>query len=177
MSMPEAPFSLAASDVAREMASILNMAIPNRPLLVVNVGLPRSGKTTWSKLTKWTVVSPDAMRLAFQGRPFIQETEPWIWSMIRIMVKSLFIAGNEQVVLDGTFITANHRRAFHSCDLWDTIFNVFKVPEAECHRRADVDGRPELHEVITRMSQDWEPVSPSEGLCYPSLDSQIHWFP
>ena len=35
--------------------------------LIVMVGLPRSGKTTWARKQGYPIVNPDSIRLAFHG--------------------------------------------------------------------------------------------------------------
>jgi len=147
---------MAVSEV--EKLDIRSHCMPGpKPLLVVTVGLPRSGKSTWARLTGWTVVNPDMVRLAFQNRPFIQETETWIWSIVRVMVKSLVLAGNTPIVIDATHTTMARRREWFPCELWNTMYRIFPVGVEECKTRAYADGREDLIGVIDKMAAEWEP--------------------
>lgn len=67
--------------------------------LLVTVGLPRSGKSTWAKQQGAPVVNPDAIRLALHGQAFLQEAEPLVWVMAKYMVEALFLAGHSTVIL------------------------------------------------------------------------------
>ncbi|KKK82651.1 hypothetical protein LCGC14_2801230, partial [marine sediment metagenome] len=46
--------------------------------LILTVGLPRSGKSTWARKQGHPIVNPDSIRLALYGEPFIEEAEPMI---------------------------------------------------------------------------------------------------
>lgn len=41
--------------------------------LILTIGLPRSGKSTWAKQQGCPVVNPDSIRLALHGKAYIQE--------------------------------------------------------------------------------------------------------
>ncbi|GAF94425.1 unnamed protein product, partial [marine sediment metagenome] len=62
--------------------------------LILTVGLPRSGKTTWARKQGIPMVNPDSIRLALHGKAFIEEAEPMIWTIAKYMVRALFIAGH-----------------------------------------------------------------------------------
>jgi predicted kinase len=70
--------------------------------LIMTVGLPRSGKSTWAIAQGHPVVCPDAIRLALHGQPFIATAEPVVWATAKLMVASLFEAGHGVVILDAT---------------------------------------------------------------------------
>ena len=165
--MPSEQLSIATSDLASEKARILELG-GDRPVLVVTVGLPHSGKTTWARLTGWTTVNTDMTRLAFQGRPFIQETEGWIWMVVRVMVKVLILTGNNPVILDGMFVTKKSREDWLNPNLYRVVYRVFPVSAQECIRRALLNERMELVDnFIDRSVQNWEVVG-DEHLYYPS---------
>lgn len=52
----------------------------SKPTLVLMVGLPRSGKSTIARSGRVPIVSPDAIRLALHGQPFIASAEPTVWA-------------------------------------------------------------------------------------------------
>lgn len=133
-------------------------------LLVVTCGLPRSGKTTWSKQqSDAVIVDPDCVRLAFQGRPYIKETEEWIWSMVRLMVRATFMAGHQNVIVQGLNLTPEHRRQWLANGLWFPVFCWFDTPADECLRRAVKNVRPDLEKVITILPRNMSFPEPVEG--------------
>ena len=77
--------------------------------LYATVGLPRSGKSTWAKQSGLPVVCPDAIRLALHGEAFIDLAEPFVWAIAKTMVRALFEAGHDAVVLDACNATAKRR--------------------------------------------------------------------
>ena len=58
--------------------------------LILTVGLPRSGKTTWAKKTGLPIVNRDAIRIALHGQAYIQDAEEMITAFEWYMVKALF---------------------------------------------------------------------------------------
>lgn len=78
--------------------------------LILTVGLPRSGKSTWSMRQMVPVANPDSVRRAIHGQAFVQDSEPLVWGVVDTMIRSLFIAGHETVILDATNIDRATRR-------------------------------------------------------------------
>src|SRR5207302_1271835 len=92
-------------------------------LLICTVGLPRSGKSTWSQAQSYPIVSCDAIRLALHGQRFLAAAEPWVWTIAKTTVRALFFAGHKTVVLDSTNTTRKRRDEWQSKD-WETQFKV-----------------------------------------------------
>lgn len=132
-----------------------------KPLLILTVGLPRSGKSTWAETTGYPIVSPDAVRLALHGQRFVQEAEPLVWAIARIMVAALFEAGHPRVILDACSSTRK-RRAEWIDPLWCRSFQEFTADAATCVERARQTGREDIIPVIERMAEQFEPVSDLE---------------
>lgn len=78
-------------------------------ILIVTVGLPRSGKSTWAKRQTFPVVNPDAIRLALHGQRFYGPAEPFVWATAKLMVRSLFGAAHRKVIVDATNCTRKRR--------------------------------------------------------------------
>lgn len=127
------------------------------PVLILTVGLPRSGKTTWARKQGEPVVSPDAIRLAVHGRRFYAPTEPFVWWVARLMVAALFEAGHHRVILDACN-NRPARRAEWVSPRWKTEFVLFNVPAVECIRRARAERDEEIIPVIERMAESWDPT-------------------
>jgi len=126
--------------------------------LIMMVGLPRSGKSTLARELKHPIVCPDSIRLALHGQPFIGLAEPFVWAIAKVMVRSLFLSGHEQVILDATNVTRERRDAWRSRD-WDRVFVEVTTPLAECLQRTDDAG---LTAAILRMYDEFEAVDPEE---------------
>jgi predicted kinase len=129
------------------------------------VGLPRAGKST-AALDRETaaIVSPDAIRLALHGQRFQAEAEPFVWAIARTMVRSLFLAGHCEVVVDATNVTQRRR------DEWvreaaalqaEYVPVIVETAPAECIRRARAEGDMEIIPVIERMEREWDLPRPA----------------
>lgn len=134
-------------------------------LLIVMVGLPRSGKSTWAKLQGPPMVALDAVRLALHGERFLSLAEPMVHDLAKYMVNSLFIAGHSIVIVDCCNGTRK-RRDFWRPDRDGVQYGVqFKVVDTsadECKRRAFYQADDVLVPVIERMAAAWEPLGPDE---------------
>jgi Predicted kinase len=129
--------------------------------LILTVGLPRSGKSTWAKKQAWPVVNPDSIRLALHGQRFLAQQEPLVWMIARVMVESLFNAGHRRVILDATNITKK-RRAEWISPKWETFYKYVNTPVEMCLHRARALNDDEIIPVILRMSGEWEPFTEIE---------------
>lgn len=129
--------------------------------LYITVGLPRSGKSTYAKSTGWPIVSPDSIRLAIHGERFIAQAEPFVWVIAKAMVRALFLAGHDKVVLDSTSISPVRRDDWKSTD-WKRRFIIFSADKDECIRRARVIEDEYIVPVIERMAADFVPLTPVE---------------
>jgi len=126
--------------------------------LILTVGLPRSGKSTWSAAQTangCVVVNPDSIRLALHGQPHLPEREQEVWHIAHIMVESLFLAGHNTVILDATNLT-NKRRAEWISDKWNTSCVSLFANAAICKQRALDSGKEYLVPVIERMAKHIE---------------------
>jgi len=122
--------------------------------LILTIGLPQSGKSTWAQKQGHPIVNRDSIRLAFHGHAYIQESEPVISVFEEYMVKSLFIAGHDTVIVDATHLRPEYIERWQKSKLWEVQFEYFTgVPVEECIRRARENGREELIPVIKRMSE------------------------
>lgn len=127
-----------------------------KPTLILTVGLPRSGKTTWAQSTEHPIVSPDAIRFALHGKPFIKQAEPWVWQIARTMVEALFLAGHKSVILDACNLHKQYREEWVS-ENWTLDLVRFYTDRAECMKRARENDRGDLIPVIEKMLEyaDW----------------------
>lgn len=132
--------------------------------LFMMVGLPRSGKTRTaqylSKEYNAPIVCPDEVRRAIHGEEYIQSAERFIWATVHAMVKALFLAGHNVVILDA----CNHRRdrrADFKDEMWERVFYVVDVATDICVQRAE--GNERLQKDIRRKAEKFEPIDYKEG--------------
>lgn len=123
--------------------------------LILCVGLPRSGKTTWARKQGHPIVNPDAIRLALHGHPYLVLAEGFVWAIAKVMVRALFLADHEVVIVDATNITKKRRDDWKSDD-WQLQVQVFRTKELDCIKRAQATDREDLIPVIQRMAEQWD---------------------
>jgi predicted kinase len=130
-------------------------------ILIMTVGLPRSGKTTWSRTQAYPIVNPDSIRLALHGQRFYGPAEPMVWATAKLMVDSLFRAGHKHVILDATAVQRKRRDEWQSKG-WGTFFKHIDTPKEVCLARAAAEDDQEIIPVIERMDGQFEPLGPDE---------------
>ena len=131
--------------------------------LICTVGLPRSGKSSWAREQGAPIVNPDSIRLAIHGQAFISEAEPFVWATAKYMVKALFLAGHETVIVDATNTTRKRRDDWIGD--WSLRFKVFPATVAECLERVgtyEPDIQDVMKRVIARMGEQFEPLEDDE---------------
>ena len=139
----------------------MNEPTKNKPTLIVMVGLPRSGKTTWAQLQQWPIVSADAIRLALHGQRFAERAESMVWVIADVMVRALFLAGHDTVIMDGTHTTRKRRDRWKS-DEWMTRFQHIPTEAHVCKARAMLEKDDAIQPVIDRMAAQFEKLEEGE---------------
>ena len=122
--------------------------------LILTIGLPQSGKSTWAKSTSYPIVNRDSIRLAIGGSIRYFEEENRVSEIEKIMVKSLFAAGHDTVIVDATHLKEKYRKAWESDD-WKIEFKRFKTPLKECLKRAR-KGHPNDTKFPAVIESMWE---------------------
>lgn len=133
--------------------------------LIVTVGLPRSGKSTWAREQGFPIVNRDSIRLAHHGQAFIAEAEPFITVVEDLMVKSLFEAGMNIVIVDACHVSKRYRNKWKNFvkDV-EVVFKHFDTDKATCIERALNNGQDYLVPVIERMSRNFEDLTGEDKL-------------
>ncbi len=129
--------------------------------LILTVGLPRSGKSTWAMRQGLPVVNPDSIRFALYGQPFIASAEQFVWATAKLMVQSLFVAGHDAVILDATNTTLARREDWILPKV-GRLFRVFDTCAEVCKDRARKNDQDYLIPVIERMAMSYEPLTDCE---------------
>lgn len=122
--------------------------------LILTVGLPYSGKSTWAKKQNCPVVNPDSIRISLHGKKFIKETESMVWVMAKYMVKSLFLAGHDHVILDATNLSSERRLEWS--DEWTLRYQVFDCDKEECKKRAAANNDFIIIPIIDKMYDHYD---------------------
>ena len=125
--------------------------------LIMTVGLPRSGKSTWAKKQMLPIVNPDSIRLAMHGQRFCAKAEPFVWATAFIMTEALFNAGHDIIILDATNTNEERRKEWYQRfpeDEHDIILQKFDTPKEVCIQRAIDTDQEDLIPVIERMASD-----------------------
>lgn len=134
--------------------------------LFMMVGLPRSGKTRTANFlsNKYSapIVCPDEVRKAIHGEEYIQSAERFVWATVHIMVKALFLAGHNIVILDACNHRRDRRLEFKN-ELWRRVFYITDTPMNICIERAK--GNIRLQHDICYKASLFESVDYTEGEC------------
>lgn len=139
--------------------------------LIITVGYPRCGKSTWCVDSGLPIVSSDAIRLALFGSLWSEAHEHLMLPLAKTMVHALFHAGHERVIWDSVNITRALRSFWQPTPelLWRRTYKIFNTTPEVCKQRADDTDRSYLKAVIDRMRAQFEPVTNdeygSESIC------------
>lgn len=121
------------------------------------VGLPRSGKSIAARALGYPIVEPDAIRKVLRCFPMVDYLEALVWSIAMVMVRALFSAGHDAVIIDAVNHTEARRKIWQS-EEWVVCYHVVETSMEVCVERAHATGQDYLIPVIRRMAQDWEPL-------------------
>ncbi len=129
--------------------------------LILTIGLPRSGKSTWAREQGHPIVSPDAIRLGLHGDAWNPLSEGFVWAIAKVMVRALFIAGHDTVILDSTNNTV-HRRTEWKSKSWKRGYEIFFTPKDICLERAVATDQEHLVPVIEKMASEHESLDKAD---------------
>ena len=133
--------------------------------LILMVGLPRSGKSTAAQFVsrEWhaPIVCPDAIRRALHGHEYLQIAEPWVWTIAKTMVRALFAAGHDDVIIDAWNGTKKRREEWKS-DEWEREYIVVHTPLETLIERAGDNQR--LVDTIHHKIKAFEHIEYQEGV-------------
>ena len=133
--------------------------------LIMMIGLPRSGKSSWAVSQGFPVVCLDAIRLAKTGQRWWGPIEHEIWPTARTMVRALFLAGHKVVILDACSLKREHRDNFKCSQdvLWKRYMQIIDTDVETCVDRAE-KTYPELADIIHWFNDNRDLVTPEEDI-------------
>jgi predicted kinase len=134
--------------------------------VIVLVGVPGSGKSTWAASQGWTVLSSDEMRLVLSGDETNQGIHGKVFGAMRHLLKSRLEIGASPTVIDATNLRRKDRKPWvklaqkHGAAV-EAVY--FEVPLAVALERNRMRTRMVPEDVI-RMMHDWtQPPTAAEG--------------
>jgi predicted kinase len=127
----------------------------SRPRIILLVGLPGSGKSTWTT-GRSGVLSSDALRELLADDPNDQTIHVRVFRVLRDLLKHRLELKRPVTHVDATNLTPNERRPYlklaglFACEI-EAVF--FDVPVSECIRRNRGRSRVVPDEVIAKMAE------------------------
>lgn len=134
--------------------------------LIITVGLPGSGKSTYLARLGVNAISSDEIRRLIADDPHDQTMNARIFSVIRYMIRQRIAAGRPVTYVDATHLTPWERKPYaklaarYGCTLQALFFDV---PVDICIARNQARERVVPEAAIRKMVQQMIPPSRDEG--------------
>jgi predicted kinase len=162
-----------AAPEALSPAKAAPAALPHPPsprapkgVVVLAIGLPGSGKSSWFKRHSITPLSSDMLRALLFDDPIEQRFQDLIFSNLRSMLKARLIARRPMNYVDATNLTPNERHSWVKLakDFGYEVHAVFfDVPVEVCLERNRRRQRVVPEDVMRRMAAKLRPPTFEEG--------------
>jgi predicted kinase len=137
-----------------------------RPKIIVLVGLPGSGKSTYVERLGAPSLSSDAIRGLLADDPTDQTIHGRVFRLLRYVLKQRLEIGRPVTYVDATNLTPRERRPYvrlaemYDCDV-EAVF--FDVPLETCLERNRGRSRIVPDEAVLRMAAKLVPPTLAEG--------------
>jgi len=142
------------------------MTIPPPQLIVLLVGLPGSGKSTWALAQDWNAISSDALRVLLADDVANQNIHGPIFASVRYLLRKRLSLGRPLSCIDATHLTRAERRPYFSLARWygalvQAVY--FDCPISLALRRNRARPRQVPESVMASMAARLEPPLLEEG--------------
>lgn len=139
---------------------------PSKGVVVLAVGLPGSGKSSWFKRHNITPLSSDVLRTMLFDDPTEQRFQDLVFSNLRSMLKARLIARRPMNYVDATNLTPHERHNWIKLanDFGYEVHAVFfDVPLEVCIERHQRRDRTVPEDVMRKMSAKLKAPAFEEG--------------
>jgi len=126
-----------------------------RGVVVLAIGLPGSGKSSWFKRHSITPLSSDLLRTLLFDDPQEQRFQDLVFSNLRSMLKARLIARRPMNYVDATNLSSHERHGWIKLAKdygYEVQAVFFDVPLEVCMERNQRRGRKVPEDVMRRMS-------------------------
>ncbi len=134
--------------------------------VVLTIGLPGSGKTTWFKRRGVTPLSSDMLRTILFDDISEQRYQGLVFSTLRSLLRARLIARMPWNYVDATNLSPHERRQWIKMAVsfgYEVQAVFFDVPLEVCLERNAKRDRPVSEEVMHKMSERLKPPAFDEG--------------
>jgi predicted kinase len=134
--------------------------------IVITVGLPGSGKSTYLERGGFNAISSDEIRRLIADDAGDQTIHARVFATIRYLIRQRLSVGRPVTYVDATHLTRWERKPYvqlarrHDCEI-EALF--FDVPVEVCIARNSVRERVVPEEAILKMAKVMEPPAIEEG--------------
>jgi predicted kinase len=139
---------------------------PPKGVVVLAIGLPGSGKTTWFKRRGVTPLSSDLLRSILFDDITEQRYQGLVFSTLRSLLRARLIARMPWNYVDATNLAVNERRQWIKMAKsfgYEVNAVFFDVPLEVCLERNRRRERQVKEEIVQRMAAKLKPPSFEEG--------------
>jgi predicted kinase len=164
-SAPE-PISAVEAGAGVEAPAPATPPRPSRGTVVLAIGLPGSGKSSWFKRHNITPLSSDLLRSLLFDDPTEQRFQDLVFSNLRSMLKARLIARRPMNYVDATNLTSHDRHAWIKLAKdygYEVQAVFFDVPLEVCLERNQKRERVVGEDVMRRMAAKLKPPKFEEG--------------